>query len=128
MTISGVDDDYIVQADEQGVLAKMVNLIAGVNQIKITAFWFGRQPEYTKKFWVVYSSAFPKQRHHLGTPTSDQNATSDSAIRQNVAAKVAAILNKPKAYIGIVTDITDSTIQIKTTDSQIKQISTAHDV
>jgi hypothetical protein len=34
-------------------------------------------------------------------------------------------MNKPKAYIGVVTDIADSTIQIKTNESEIKQISVA---
>ena len=122
MTISGEQDDYIIQSDDQGTFSQDVNLISGVNQIKITAFdQTGNQS--IGKVLVVYSSAF--QTTSNASPTPDQNATSDSAIRQNVAAKVAAILNKPKAYIGTVTDITDSTIQIKTTDSQIKQISTA---
>ncbi|MBF8261539.1 MAG: hypothetical protein HW376_1068, partial [candidate division NC10 bacterium] len=52
-------------------------------------------------------------------------ATGESAIRDRVNQKVSEALNKPKAYLGVVTDITDSTIQIKTLESEIKQVSVA---
>lgn len=121
ITVSGEDSDYIVQADDQGIFLQDVDLISGVNQIKITAF----DPEGNQsieKVLVVYSSSF--QTAPAATPTGDATASSDSEIRKKVQEKVANAMNKPKAYIGVVTDITDSTIQIKTTGSEIKQIST----
>ncbi len=119
-TVSGETDDYIVQADEQGVFSQNVSLISGVNQIKLTAF-DTQGAQSVGKVLVVYSSAFQTKTTALQGP----DATSEASIRQKVEAKIEELLNKPKAYIGTVTDITDSTIQIKTTDSQIKQISTA---
>ena len=44
-----------------------------------------------------------------------------------MAQDVANAMNRPKAYIGIVTDITSSTIEIKSTSSQIEQISVSAD-
>lgn len=114
ITVSGEDDDYILQAGDNGVFTQNVNLIPGVNQIKITAF-DPEGNESIEKVLVIYSSSF-----QLKTTETD-TATGDADIRQKVEAKVEAAMNKPKAYIGIVTDITDSTIQIKT--NEIKQVS-----
>jgi hypothetical protein len=117
--VSGEEDDYIIQAEESGVFNQDVSLIPGVNQIKITAFDSAGN-ENASKVLIVYSSSF--QPMTFPTSTSD-NGTDSSEIRQKVAQKVEAALNKPKAYIGTVTDIADSTIQIKTSDSQIEQVS-----
>lgn len=121
ITVSGEDSDYILQSDDQGIFLQDVDLISGVNQIKVTAF----DPEGNQsieKVLVVYSSSF--QTTPVASPSANPTSSSDSAIRQKVQEKVANALNKPKAFIGVVTDIADSTIQIKTTGSEIKQIST----
>jgi hypothetical protein len=119
ITVSGEEDDYIIQAEESGVFNQDVSLIPGVNQIKITAFDSAGN-ENAGKVLVVYSSSFEP----MTFPTSTLDTGTDSSeIRQRVAQKVEAALNRPKAYIGTVTDIADSTIQIKTSDSQIEQIS-----
>jgi hypothetical protein len=44
-----------------------------------------------------------------------------------VEEKVKEALNRPKAYLGTVTDISDSTIQIKSSESQIRQVSVKDD-
>lgn len=122
IVISGEQGDYIIQSDEGGVFSQDVNLASGVNQIKVTAL----DPAGTKsaqKVIVIYSSAF-QEKTFASTPPE---ASGDSAIRDKVAQKVAEALNKPKAYLGTVTDITDSTIQIKTLESEIKQVSTAEE-
>lgn len=118
VTVSGEDEDYIIQSDEKGLFSQDVSLIAGINQIKITAFdSVGSQS--VEKVLVVYSSSFEEKESQV-TPT---NSSTESAIRAKVEEKVKEAMNKPKAYIGVVTDIADSTIQIKTTESQIQQIS-----
>lgn len=124
ITVSGESGDYIIQSDDQGTFSQGVDLIAGVNQIKLTAFGpAGAQS--TEKVLVVYSSSF--QPTTIATPNPDESVTTDSAIRLKVAQKVQEALMRPKAYIGVVTDIADSTIQIKTADSQIEQISVGGD-
>lgn len=122
MVMSGESGDYILQTDSTGAFSQEVALNAGVNQIKITAF-DPKGAQSTQKVLVVYSSSFQEQT----IPTPDASSTSESDIRARVEQKVAQALNRPKAYLGTVTDISDSTIQIKSDSSQIEQISTGND-
>jgi hypothetical protein len=116
--VSGESGDYILQSDENGIFSQNVDLTPGVNQIKITAL-DSTDSQTLQKVLVVYSSAFQLQTANT-TPSA---ATGEAAINENVAQKVAAAINRPKAYLGVVTDITNTTIQIKDTESQIQQIS-----
>jgi hypothetical protein len=118
ITFSGEDSDYIVQSDTSGVFSQDVELTSGVNQIKVTAFEASGRTSATQVL-VVYSSSFREKT----LPTDSPNASDTSDIRAKVAEDVANTINRPKAYIGTVTDITDSTVQIKTMGSEIKQIS-----
>ncbi len=126
VTVSGEKGDYTLQSGPDGVFAQDVELTAGVNQIKITVF-DTQGGQSVEEVLVVYSSGFVLKT--VATPGAS-DASSDSAIRARVQEKVAQAMNKPKAYIGTVTDISDSTIQIKTTRSlpaqvgEIKQVST----
>lgn len=121
IVVSGEKGDYITQAGEDGAFSQSVDLIAGINQIKVTGLDTEGQNS-TQKLVVVYSSTFETQTGPTPNPTTA--ASSESAIRAKVEEKVSQAMNKPKAYIGTVTDIADSTIQIKDTESQIQQIST----
>jgi hypothetical protein len=103
--VSSEDSDYINRADDKGFFSEEVDLISGVNQIRVTAFDEASN-QSVEKVLVVYSSAFEEKE----------------GDRLEMAA------NKPKAYLGTVTDITDSTIQIRTKTSEIRQISTNPDV
>ncbi len=124
ITISGEEDDYIIQADDSGIFTQDVDLIPGINQIKLMAF-DSLGNENAGKVLVIYSSSFVPAA--VTTPKPEENVTSSSEIRLKVAQKVEAALNRPKAFIGTVTDITDSTIQIKTGEIQIEQISIESD-
>ncbi|MEK7550341.1 MAG: hypothetical protein AAB535_00945 [Patescibacteria group bacterium] len=103
--ISAEDADYIVLTDQKGLFEKEIKLISGLNQIKITAV-DPTGSQSVEKVLVVYSSAFEEKE----------------------GDRLEKAANKPKAYLGIVTDITDSTIQIKTTSGEIRQISITSDV
>lgn len=120
ITVSGEKGDYIIQSDERGVFAQDVDLTGGVNQIKITAF-DPTGAQSIQKVLVVYSSSFEVSQ--VPTPTPGDSST-ESAIRAKVQQKVAEAMNKPKAYLGVVTDIADSTIQLKAAAGEIKQVST----
>ena len=120
IVVSGEDGDHITKSQTNGTFEQDVSLIPGINQIKISAFDEVGNPSF-EKVLVVFSSAF--QTKTLSSTPSSEIATSDASIRQKVQQKVEAALNKPKAYIGVVTDIAESTIQIKTTKGEIKQIS-----
>lgn len=45
------------------------------------------------------------------------------AIREAVQEKIEEAQNKPKAYLGTITDIVENTVQIKNLEEEIKQIS-----
>jgi hypothetical protein len=120
IVLSGENGDYIIQSDSTGTFSQDVELIPGVNQIKVTAFEISGKESATQVL-VVYSSSFKERTLPTGSPAESASDTSD--IRAKVAQDVANTLSRPKAYIGTVTDITDSTIQIKTTGNEIQQIS-----
>jgi hypothetical protein len=118
LVFSGEKGDYIVQSDETGVFSQNVDLAAGTNQIEVTSL-DNQGNQAAQKVMIVYSSSFQLNPGASPTPAS---ATSESDINKAVAQKVAEASKNPKAYIGTVTDIADSTIQIKTIDSQIQQV------
>jgi hypothetical protein len=120
VTLSGENSDYTIQSDSTGAFSQNVELIPGVNQIKVTAFETSGRESATQVL-VVYSSSFQVRTLPTSSPEGESSGATD--IRQKVAQDVANVLNSPKAYIGTVTDITDSTIQIKNMTSQIEQIS-----
>ena len=55
-----------------------------------------------------------------GATESAENA---DPIRDAVQEKLEEAKNKPKAYLGVVTDIVETTIQIKSTGGEIEQVS-----
>lgn len=116
VAFSGEKGDYLTESDTGGIFSKDIDLAAGVNQIKVTAL-DSQGNSVSQKVLVVYSSSFQ---------TSSPSAT-PSTIQEKVSEKVAQAQNQPKAYIGTVTDIADSTIQIKSLDSQIEQIAIGGD-
>lgn len=120
LTFSGELGDYILQSDDKGSFDQEVKLDSGVNRIKVTAF-DSKGSQSIQKVLVVYSSAFEIKTVAVATPNAE--ASGDAAIRQKVAQKVAEAMTQPKAYLGVVTDITNTTIQIKNMSSQIEQIS-----
>lgn len=52
----------------------------------------------------------------------DEATGSSDTIREKVKEKLNRAMNKPKAYIGSITDITDTNIQISNLEGEIQQI------
>jgi len=105
--ISTEKGDYLTESLDDGTFSKEVDLVSGINSIKVSSINLQGNVA-TQEIFAVYSASFQ-------TPTDED---------ETVAQKIAQAGNPPKAYIGTVTDIADSTIQIKTTDRQIQQIET----
>lgn len=115
--VSNGQSDYLVEAGSSGEFKTEVDADAGVNQIIFTKFdQDGKKSE--KKLTVVYSSEFEKQNAPQATTTS----ASDAAERKIQIAK-----NPPLAYMGTVTDISDTTIEIESIQGEIQQISVDQD-
>lgn len=117
--VSGESKDYILQSDDSGSFTQEVDLVAGANQIKVTVF-DNNGEKSSREVLVVYSQNF-KLRGDEGAENTE--ATTESQIRQKVTASLTNTINRPEAYIGTVTDITDSSIELKNKASEIQQIS-----
>lgn len=120
VVLSGESNDWVFQADSDGGFSQDISLTGGVNQVVITAFDENRNSTKTN-LTLVYSSEFPTQEN-----TTDTSTATDS-VREKVQEKVKAASNIPYAYIGTVTDISETTIQIKDERGDIQQIQTATD-
>lgn len=116
------ENDYIFKSKEDGSFNQEVNLEGGLNQLQISAP--GLKGEVVEnKLTLIYSTEFSSSR-----PTPDkQNATEGSEIRQKVIEKVEQALKNPKALLGVITDISTNTLQIKVPSGEIQQISALPD-
>jgi len=122
LIISGENGDYILQSDEGGIFSQDVDLTSGVNQIKVTLLDKSGNQTF-QKVLIVYSSSFQLNSNSSPSPSSTSGtATGEGDIQKTVDQEVATASVKPKAYLGTVTDIADSTIQIKTLEAQIAQV------
>lgn len=54
---------------------------------------------------------------------STESADTSNSVRERVQEKIDTILQNPKAFIGVITDITDQTFQIRNEEGQIQQVS-----
>lgn len=126
VVISLDENDYIFKSSKDGTFNQEVNLSGGVNQLQVAAL--GPTGEVSSdKLILVYSTEFSKSQapsEAKPTPTpSDQNAYEGSEIRQKVIEKVEQALKNPGALLGVVTDISTNTIQIKSSSGEIRQMS-----
>lgn len=130
VVISIKDNDYIIKSMEDGSFSREVNLKGGVNQLQISAL--GPKGEVVEnKLTLVYSTGFSSSQTsspEKASPTPDnQNATEGSEIRQKVIEKVEQALKNPKALLGVITDISINTLQIKIPSGEIQQMSVLSD-
>lgn len=116
VVVSSGENDYISKSNDDGTFSANINLDQGINTILATSVSQNGNST-TEKVTAVYSSSFK-------IDTSSDNATDEAQIDKTVSLKLSQAQNPPKAYIGTVTDIADSTIQIKNMSSQIQQIET----
>jgi hypothetical protein len=118
--INSQPGDYITQSDSSGAFKATVDLSSGINTLKVSSVNdSGEQNLATVT--IVYSATF--QVKTATTEPSASDTTESAEVKQKVAQELQNAANHPKAYIGIVTDKTGSTIEIKSPNSEIEQIS-----
>lgn len=113
--VSTEGGDYLSQSASDGSFSVNADLVSGLNHIQAVSI-DNQGNSSSQNILGVYSAAFQ------ATTSTPNAATGEAEIAKEVAERLAA--KQPKSYIGTVTDIADSTIQIKSTDSQIQQIAT----
>jgi hypothetical protein len=126
VVISAEEEDYIIKSNDDGSFEQEVELEGGLNQILITDF--GENGTSTKEVLsVVYSTEFLREEdeeEELPVEESEEKSTEAAdAVREKVQKKVEEARKKPKAYLGTITDIAGSNIQIKSPEEEILQIS-----
>ncbi len=131
VAVSGEEKDYLTSANDQGLFQESVDMVGGINQLLLTSFE-GNGGIATTKALIIYSSEFKKVVESLtsansGTPEPAAPSTATDSVREKVEKKVEEALNKPKAYLGLVADISETTIQLKTAEGEIQQVGTATD-
>lgn len=117
IAVTGEGKDYALKSDSSGGFKEKVDLTSGINQIKVTAFDTNGNQSISEVL-VIYSSAF----NQSDASASAKTATGSSDLAKETQKNVNNVLNKPKAYIGTVTDVTGTTIELKSNKGDIKQI------
>ena len=121
VVVSGEEDDYLTVADSKGSFEQSIDLIGGTNSLVVAAF-DEKGSEVSQKVLLLFSTEFEK---YLVDATETQNAT--DSVRERVQQKVSQALNSPTALLGTVTDISENTLQIKTEEGEIEQLSVSSD-
>jgi len=125
LLISSDSKDYLPNLDNKGSFSIDIDLPAGgINQLVIASF--DDKGNLTKQvLTLVFSTEFSKVTPPTPTPTEKGAQQSTDSVRKKVEEKVAAALNSPTSYFGTVTDIAESSIQLKSAAGEIEQLSTA---
>lgn len=122
--VSTESKDYMTTAEKDGSFETEVSLSGGLNNLVVSSF-DETGKSVVARLNLVYSSEFSKYLDS-GEQVSDASESADT-IREKVQQKLNQTLHKPTAYIGTITDITDSTIQTKSDENGIEQISISDD-
>ncbi len=103
--------DYITKSNQDGLFEEKIDLALGINTLLITVFDTQANARILTTN-VVYTTGLTNSNASQGTtPQPLQDKIKD------------AIRNKPKAYIGIVTDKTDTSLQITNNKGEILLVS-----
>lgn len=120
---AGEESDSIATAEKDGKFSVETDLGGGANQIKVFAFEENGSAAEAK-LTLVYSTEFAKDGQNS---EEDKTATTSDEVRQKVIEKLQDTTKPGVAVYGVVTDITDGTIQIKSQSGEIQQIGFSKD-
>lgn len=112
LIISTSTDDQIFLTEKDGSFKRNVKLASGVNQVITTSIDRDKKAD-TQVNIIVYSP---------GIKFEDQVA--DENISEKVAKRIDQVADYPISYLGIITDKTDNSLQIKNTDGIIQLVAT----
>jgi len=122
VAVSGESKDYVIKSDSKGSFSLKVDLIGGLNEVKV--FTFDKDgSSKQKKLLLVYSSEFAKYSKEATPSATTKTETATDSVRAKVDAKIEEAKSSPTSYIGAITDITDTNIQLKSFSGDIEQIS-----
>jgi hypothetical protein len=120
IVISLDKSDYILKTNDTGEFNQNIDLTAGLNYVRITAV-DDNGSVFEKDIKIVYSTEFNKISGVVATSVPATESADD--IQKKVDQKITDALNKPTFYFGTITDITNTSLQLKSDTGEIKQIS-----
>lgn len=127
LVISSDEKDYLPAPDNKGSFEVDVDLRGGINPLTVVSI--DNKGNVNKQILtLIYSTEFAKITPPTPTQTEAPTKESTSSVRKKVEEKVAAALNSPTSYLGTVTDIAESGVQLKGAAGEINQISTANNL
>lgn len=103
VVVSTGEDDEFALADKDGSFKASISLSIGVNRLKAIAF-NSQGGKKAEQIFVIYSAASEK---------------SDQSVEDKVNQKI----ENSTSSLGTITDITDTTVQIRTDSGEVQQIS-----
>lgn len=125
VVVSSEDEDFVVNT-QNGEFTQSVDLSGGLNQIIIHSY--NSEGNVAKEnLNLIFSTQFEP-----AAPSEEEKETSESSkeadlVRQKVREKLIEAQNKPKSYLGTITDIAEDTIQMKSESGEILQLTIGSD-
>lgn len=123
---SNNNKDYMTKANSDGSFEANMGLSNGYNNLVVASISSEGQ-SVSAEVDLIFSIEFSK---YIDNPDSGQKDATDSAdtIREKIQQKLDATLKQPTAYLGTITDINESTIQLRSEGNGIQQITLSDDV
>jgi hypothetical protein len=115
IVIMGEDGDTFAIADKNGEFKGTIDLVGGVNTIQVFAL-AGSGDQKKETLTLAYSSEF-------ATDTKVTDSTESADLTETVKKRIKEATDSATIYMGTITDITESTIQLRDPDGDIKQVS-----
>jgi len=115
VVISTPAKDFFGISDSNGEFKIKTDLEGGINKIKISVLE-NQDVIAQTDLTLVYSSQMSQG------DTTNEEASEGDEVREKVQQKVKEAQNIPLAYMGSITDISETTLQIKDVNDEIKQV------
>lgn len=120
--------EVIITAQASGEFEQEIELEGGANEITVVAY-NEEGAEERQTLTVVYSTEFPQTSGLFVKPTyAQEEATPETSqendVRNRVREKIENLLKKPRAVIGTLSEISDSTLEIKDRKGDLRMAAT----
>lgn len=123
VVISTDDKDYVLKTQANGEFEQEVDLVGGVNQIVFSAF--SQQGEKSSSsLLLVYSTEFEFPEEPTPTP-EEENQEGEDSVGEKIQEKISQARRLPLAYLGTITDISDTSLQVRILSGEIGQVTVA---
>lgn len=104
--VAGEDTDYITKLENDGGFEQDLELEGGLNEVLVAVF-DKTEKIAEKRILVVYSNKLDTPNPSTSSGQASQDETSD-----DIRSKIAEITQRPMAYVGAVTDISEESMQL----------------